>query len=84
MVIQFSLRFLGHGDHFFEQDLERHAVTTSFVGNKKFTVTVENTVFETDIMLVIVTVESDVEFVEPEAFAVFRVAFGLLEFADQS
>lgn len=84
MVIKFSLYFLRNGNHVLEEDLESHTMAAAFVGDEEFTVAVEGAVIETDIMIVIVAMEGDIEFIEPEAFAVFRITLGFFELADQS
>jgi hypothetical protein len=72
------------GEHVLEQDLKRHGVTATLVGKEEFTVALEFTILVTNLMVVIVTVESQFKFVETKAFSVFCVSFCFVQFSDQS
>ena len=79
-----SLRFDGLGDHILEQDLERHRVPTAFVGQKEFTVALKDAVIIGDMVFIVIPVKGKIELVETEPFTVLRIAFCLLQLADQS
>ena len=71
-------------DHIFKQDLKRHCVTTALVGKEELTITGKSRVLKTDVVFIIVTVESYIKFVEAEPFAVFGIALGFFDLSDHS
>jgi hypothetical protein len=75
---------LGSRDHVLEQDLERHAVAAALVGDEKFAVAMVGAVLECNCVVVIVTVECNVKFIELEALSFLRVTLGFLQLSDHS
>jgi len=71
-------------DHSLEQDLERHGVPTSLVGDKKFAITLKNAVVVCDNMVIIVAVERQLKLVEAKTRVVFCISFRFFQFADQA
>jgi hypothetical protein len=79
-----GLGFHNDWEHILEQDLERHAVSTALMGDKEFTVAFESAILESDMMYVVVSGKRHIKLVETKAVFVFRVTFGLFDFADHS
>jgi hypothetical protein len=57
---------------------------TTTVGYEKFAITLEISVIETDIMLIVVTVEGQLELVEAKTGSILSISFCFLQLADQS
>jgi hypothetical protein len=85
VVINFGgLGLFGNRDHILEQDLERHAVSAAFMGDKELAIALERTVFKTDFVIVVVAMKRNIELVEAETMFLFRVTLGFFDFSDHS
>jgi hypothetical protein len=79
-----KLGFNGFDDHILEQDLERHGMSTTFVGQEKLAVAVKNTAIIINRVFIVIPMKSKFKFIEAEAMAILRVTFCFFELADQS
>jgi hypothetical protein len=57
-------------------------MATALVSEEKLTVTAKNSVLETNMVVIVITVEGHIELVEAEAFAFFGVALGFFNLPD--
>lgn len=78
------LRFDRLGDHILEQDFDRHGMGTTVMSYKKFAIASKRAVVEGDLMIIVIAMKCDIEFIEEEAVALLCVPFGFLPFADHS
>ena len=72
------------GEHIPEQDFEGHRVSAALVGNKELTVTGVDTIFEGNMVIIVITVEGQIKLVEEEAFPLFRVPLCFFSFSNHS
>ena len=82
--LQVELGFHRFDDHVFKQDLKRHGMSAAFMGKKKLTIAVENTVIISNMMLAIIAMKIKIKLVEMEAMPVLCVSFCLFYLAYQS
>jgi len=82
--VNFRLGLNRFRDHILKQDLESHGVSAAFMGNKKLAITIEHPITETDVMLIVVTVECQLELVEAKPGSILSISLCLLQLADQS
>jgi hypothetical protein len=57
-------------------------MSATFMCNEKLAVTVKFTVIETDLVIIVIAMESQFKFIESEAGPVFRIPFCLLDLAN--
>jgi hypothetical protein len=85
VVINFGgLGLLGNRDHILEQNLQRHAMPATLMGDKELAIALERAVFKTDFVIIVVAVKSNIEFIEAETALIFRVTLGIFDFSDHS
>jgi len=65
-----------------KQDLKRHGMGTTMMGHKKFTIAAVNTVIESDMVVVVISVKSKVKFAKEESISFLCVTFGFLALSD--
>src|SRR6266508_6334537 len=65
-------------------DLKCHGVGTTLMGHKKFTVTVKYTVIKRHMVIVIVSMKSNIKFVEEETVMLFCITLGFFSFSNHS
>jgi hypothetical protein len=58
-------------------------VAAALVRYEELTITVKGAVFETDVVVIVVTVKVHVKLVEAEALAILSVALGFFDLSDQ-
>jgi len=59
-------------------------MSATFVGYEKLAITIEISVIETDVMLIVITVEGQLELVEAKTGSILSISLCLLQLADQS
>jgi hypothetical protein len=69
-------------DHIFEQDFESHCVATAMVSEEELTITAKSSIFKTDMVVVVITVEGYVKLIEAESLAVFGISLGFFDFSN--
>jgi hypothetical protein len=83
----FDLRFLRF-NYFWkgvlEKDLKSHAVSTFAMSCEKIAIALEDSAIECYMVIVIITVENNIKFIEAEALPFLRIAFGFVDLADHS
>jgi hypothetical protein len=72
------------GNHILEQDLEGHCVAAALMGQEELAITGKNTVIELYVVVVVISVEGKVKFVEAESLPIFCISFGFFAFSDHS
>jgi hypothetical protein len=65
-------------DHILQDDLKRHGVAAALVSDKELAIALEFSVFEFYLMIVIFSVKSKVERIEPETVVFLGVTLGFL------
>ena len=83
-IFNCQLDFHRSGNHVFQEDLKRHGVSAALVGNEELAIALEISVIEYYVMVIIVAVKSQIEFIESEALALLCVTFCLFSLADHS
>lgn len=72
------------GNHAAKQDLKSHGVSAAMMCHIEFTITGIDTVLESYVMIIIVAVEGQIEFIEEKAISLFCVALCLFSLTDHS
>ena len=83
-IFHFYLYFDRSRDHILEDDLKRHGMPTTLVGDKELAIALEFAVIKLYFMIVIFTVESQIERIKAEAIMFLGITFGLLYLSDHS
>jgi hypothetical protein len=84
LSIQFLSGLYGFNDHIFKQNLKRHGMAASFVGNEKLAIAFKNTVIVGNMVFAIIAVEIKVKLIEVEAVSILSVPFCFFDLAYQS
>jgi hypothetical protein len=74
--------FRDYRDHIFEQDLKRHGMAATQMGNEKLAVTLKDPVFELYFVGIVIAIEGELEPLELKSMSFFRIAFRFLNLAD--
>ena len=80
----FNLCFHSFDNHIFKQDLQRHGMAASLMGNEEFAIAIKNAVIVRNMMFTIVAVEVEVKLIEVESTSILRVTFCLFNLTYQS
>ena len=83
-IFSYQLRLGCLYDHILEQDLKRHGVSASLMGEEEFAIAGEHPIIVTYMMFVVIAVKSKVELVEAKTMTILSVSLGFLDFADHS
>jgi len=76
------LSLFSGGDHIFQKDLKSHGVAAALVSQEELAVAAKGTVFKTNMVVIVVTVEGYVKLVEAETLAIFGITFGFFDLSD--
>jgi hypothetical protein len=82
--IRFFQGLYGFNDHIFKQNLKRHGMAASLVGNKKLAIAVKSAVIVRNMVFTIIAVKIKVKLIEVEAVPVLSVPFCFFNLAYQS
>ena len=69
-------------DHSLEQDFNGHGVRATLMSYEELTITHISAIIEGNMVIVVITVESEVKFVEQESISFFSIALCLFSLAD--
>jgi hypothetical protein len=72
------------GDHSLKEDFDCHRVSATVMRHKEFAIANKGPIVEGNMVIIVVTMKCQIEFVEKETVSFLSIAFCLLSLADQS
>jgi hypothetical protein len=78
------LNLRGDRKHLFKDAFQRHRMAADAAKMEKFAIALPFTLFESDLMIIVVAAESDGKLVKMESIGFFSVPFCLLDLADHA
>ena len=83
-VFNCCLGLYGCRDHVLQDDLQSHRVAAALMGKEELAIALEFAVVETELVTVVVSMESDLKLIEVKAIALLSVTLGFLDLAYHS